>query len=354
VETQLSRHLGELLAAPPAPGVSLFLPTLQGSLQAGLVQERLRGLLAVARERLLEHGVDAEETERILARPYGLLRNALFWRHPGEGLAVYSSAARFLTLRLPLRLSEEVAVGDRFRVRPLLGLLAGEETVYVLALGPHRLRLLACGGGAPVEIQLPALPEGLFAALAVRAGGADEEIVRYFRLVDSTLRGALRDKRAALVLAGDETLTGLYRRANTHPGLVAEEIHGNPEGATGEELDRRGRDLVELLLAERQAAAAALFEHQASPGRAIHALAAILPAANAGRVATLLIARDGAAHGMFDPLSDRLELHGNPLPGDDDLLDAAAFFTLRGGGEVYPLARQRMPGGDAAAALLRP
>jgi len=348
VDPQLSRHVSELLAAPPAPGISVFLPTLQRSLQAGLVQERLRGLLAAARERLLEHGVAPDEADRILARPHGLLRNELFWRHPGEGLAVYSSAARFLTLRLPLRLTEEVAVGDRFRVRPLLGLLAGEETVYVLALSPRRIRLLECGGGTTLEILLPALPEGLASPVA------EGDIVRYLRLVDSTLRGALGDKRAPLVLAGDEPLTGLYRRANTHPGLIAEEVPGDPGDVAGEELDRRGRELLEPWLAERHAAAAALFERQAVPGLATNALSAILPAANAGRVVTLLVARDGAAHGSFDPLSQRLELHGDPQPGDDDLLDAAAFFTLRGGGEVYPLARQVMPGGDAVAALLRP
>jgi hypothetical protein len=350
VESQITRELRQLLEAPSAPSVSVFLPTLRGTLQAGLVRERLRALLEVAQARLLERGVAPEEAERILVRPRGLLRNDLFWRHPGEGLAVYASAERFLTLRLPLRPAEEVAVGERFRVRPLLGLLAGEDAVYILALSPRRVRLLVCGEGTASEVGLRPLPDDL---LAGDAAAGDEEIVRYLRLVDSSLRDALPDRRAPLVLAGEPPLPALYRRANTHPGLAGQEIPGDACCADGEELYRRGRDILEPLLAERHEAAAVLYERHATPGRATSALAAILPAASAGRVATLLLARDAAAHGRYDPDVQSVEVHGDPQPGDDDLLDAAAFFTLRGGGEVVPLTRGNMPGGDAVAALLR-
>lgn len=371
VETPYGRHLAELLAAPAGHQVSIFLPTLRGSLQAGLARERLGVLLATARHALLESGLDEAASDRILAPPQGLLRNELFWRHPGESLALFAAPDLFLNLRLPLRLEEEVTVGERFRVRPLLDLLGGEDQVYVLALSAHDVRLLECGEGRAREVELRTLPADLArccapapapAAAAAGSGRArrdeilprsKEQLVRCLRLVDSSLRDALPQRGGRLVLAGDPPLTTLYRLANTQPGLAAEEIPGDPFGVAPEEIYQRGRDLLEPLLSARSAAAAADFDDLAAAGDASTLLSVIVPEASAGGVATLFIARDGLAPGRFDPGCGRFELHGEAQAGDEDLLDAAAFFTLRSGGEVFALDRRRMPGGGVAAARLR-
>ena len=57
--------------------------------------------------------------------------------------------------------------------------------------------------------------------------------------------------------------------------------------------------------------------------------------------------------GHFAVQQDRVVAHGNPVEGDDDLLDYAALMTLRQGGNVTLLEREQLPPTGPAAAILR-
>ncbi len=74
-----------------------------------------------------------------------------------------------------------------------------------------------------------------------------------------------------------------------------------------------------------------------------------MPAAFAGRVQTLFVARDVEQWGRYDHETTQLLLHGKRANGDDDLLDVAAAETLVRDGEIYALDAEDMPGSPIAA-----
>jgi len=61
----------------------------------------------------------------------------------------------------------------------------------------------------------------------------------------------------------------------------------------------------------------------------------IVPAAKLGRIDTVFVPVGVQRWGTFDPDSLEVEEHPAHAPGDIDLLDAAAVWTLRNSGNVY-------------------
>jgi hypothetical protein len=57
--------------------------------------------------------------------------------------------------------------------------------------------------------------------------------------------------------------------------------------------------------------------------------------------------------GEFDSKNTIVELHTEPEPDDEDMLDFAAFHTLLNGGRVYTLESEDMPNGLIVAAIFR-
>ena len=86
--------------------------------------------------------------------------------------------------------------------------------------------------------------------------------------------------------------------------------------------------------------------------RVADTLETIVPAAYHGRVETLFIAT-GVQQGVFDPVTNEIELHDQMESGDEYLLDLAAVQTYLKGGIVYNVEPEKVPGGTSAAAVLR-
>lgn len=111
--------------------------------------------------------------------------------------------------------------------------------------------------------------------------------------------------------------------------------------------------LVEPELLHARQAAIAQYQEMAETEFASDNSSLIVPAAYAGRVATLLVAGDREQWGRFDPAHETLEIHETAVPGDDDLLERAATQTLLHGGAVSVLEHAQIPGGQSVAAVFR-
>lgn len=57
--------------------------------------------------------------------------------------------------------------------------------------------------------------------------------------------------------------------------------------------------------------------------------------------------------GDFDPDTMSVDLHPEPEPDDEDLLDFAAIHTLLNGGTVYAVEPEQVPEQAPAAAIFR-
>ncbi len=358
------QELQQLAGVRHGPCVSIYLPTHR----AGRETEdriRLKNLLA-----------DAEQlvSTPILAAGHDLVEDSLFWRYQADGLAVFAAPGVFRAFRLPATLPEMVRVGDVFHLVPVLPLLAGDGTFFVLALSQKSVRLFEATRFTIAELDSPGMPRSMDEALAhehpekqlqVRSGpttgsagaaglfhghgGGDEDkkeaLERYFRVVDRSLVRALGDQRSPLVLAAVDYYLPMYRSVSAYRPVLDEAVSGNPEGWPVKELHGRALAIVEPRFDQVRRRAWSTFALRQGTGRTASTVAEILVAAEQGRVESLLIADPEAT------VADAGRAHGGC--GELDAVNAAAVQTLLKGGEVFVLEPESMPGGLAVAAVLR-
>ena len=363
----LREDFESLLADHGGPCVSLFLPTWRAGAETRQGPIRLRNLLRDAQERLLGHGLLPAEAGALLAPAKDLVEDELFWLEPADGIAIFCSADLFRAYRLPIRFKERAVVGRRFAIKPLLPLTSGDATFYILCLSRNQVRLLEARERSLREVDLKGVPRSLKEALGDQkvteslqfhtaspagpgarpaiysGGGAGEEdekseLLRFCRRVDTALRPFLRGRTAPLVVAGAAPLPVLYREASAYPYLIEESIAGNPEHLTNGELRDLAWHLVGPRFEEEKRQAEERFRELVGTGKASGDLAEVVPAACGGRVDVLFVAGD--------------ETNG-PNATDEDLLEAAACFTLRNGGTTYEVHPSQVPGGGPVAADFR-
>jgi hypothetical protein len=377
------KELEELTGRPEGPCASIFLPTHRAGVETRQDPIRLKNLLGQAREMLVARGLRTTEVDRILEPAQGLLENELFWRHQGDGLALFLSPGVFHSYRLPLSFEELAIVTDRYHLKPLLPLLAGDGRFYVLALSQNEVRLLGASRYSADEVELgDDVPESLADALKLDdpekqlqfhtgssgGGGAGrsavfhghgaeddskDDILRYFRKIDRGLRDVLKGQEAPLVVAGVDYLLAIYREANTYPGLVEEGMMGNPEELSVEELHERAWKIVGPHFSEARREATERYAELAGTGKTSTDPREVVLAAYYGRVDTLFVAYGVRRWGVFDPGTGEVDLHDEPEAGDGDLLDFAAVQTVLNGGAAYLTDLEKMPGGADVGCVFR-
>jgi hypothetical protein len=367
--------------------VSIYMPTHRTGTDAQQDPIRLKNLLREAEKQLSAQGIGRREVQNMLDPASMLLQDSNFWQHQSDGLAIFISSNRVRRYRLPLNFEEFVAVMDHFHIKPLLPLFTGDGQFYILALSQNEARLLLGTRYSISEVDIgqvggslaEAIPSvnhqmslqlhssgstgGMSGSGSVtfhgQGGGSDEsaehELLRYFRLVSDGLTEFLQGDRVPLVLAGVEYLLPIYKKANTYPNLIDKVIKGNPDLLRMDELHKSAWDILGPHFQAAQAEAVAYYQQLAGQAseRVAGTLEKIVPAASNGRVETLFIAPGVQQWGVFNPITNEIELHSQQEAGDEPLLDLAAVQTYLKGGIVYAVEPEKVPGGTSAAAVLR-
>jgi hypothetical protein len=368
--------------------VSIYMSTHRTGREAQQDPIRLRNLLGEAEKRLSDQGVGTRDVQQMLEPASKLLQDSNFWQHQSDGLAIFLSSNRVRRYRLPLNFAELMVVTDHFHISPLLPLFTGDGQFYILALSQNEVRLLLGTRYSVSEVDIgqvggslaEAIPSvnhqmslqlhtsgstgGMSGSGSVtfhgQGGGSDEsakndELLRYFRLVSDGLTEFLQGDRVPLVLAGVEYLLPIYKEANTYPNLIDTVIKGNPDLLRMDELHRSAWDIIRPFFQAAQEEAFARYQQlsgQASE-RVADTLEKIVPATFHGRVETLFVAAGVQQWGVFNPVTNEIEIHDPIESGDEPLLDLAAVQTYLKGGIVYAVGPEKVPGGTSAAAVLR-
>lgn len=376
-------ELGTLISERDEPAVSIYLPThrVGDAIQQDPI--RLKNLLRMAQERLIEWGLRSAEADQLLAPARQLLDDEVFWQHQGDGLALFLSRSGFRSYRVPFEFEELVVVTDRFHIKPLIRLLSEDGRFYILTLSGKKVRLLQGTRHSVSEMDLEEVPHGLAEALrfddperqlqfhtvgrgssAIFHGQGDvfdakrhkKDLLRYFQQVDKGLHELLRQRAEPLVLAAVDYLIPIYRDANTYPNLLEEGITGNPDLLDARDLHERAWSLVGPYFERAKEKKVARYQEMQGTGLTAREIDQIVPAAYHGRIDTLFVATGVQRWGRFDESRGVVVTHGEPEPGDEDLLDLAAVQTLVHSGEVYALGTDEVPDADGASpavALLR-
>ncbi len=377
------QELRTLIERREGPCVSIFIPTRRSGPEAQQNPIRLRNMLRQAEERLVVGGRRAPEARKLLQPAQDLLENRDFWRHQGDGLALFISPELFDFYRSPSPFEEMLVVADRFHVKPLLPVLSSNGRFYVLALSQNEVRLIEGTRYSVNELQLTQVPASLAEALqyterekqlqfhtrtstgqAGRAAmfhgqgaGSDEEaktrILEYFQQVDKGLQEVFQEQRVPLVLAGVDYLLPIYREATGYRYLLSEAIEGNPDELSAAELHDRAWGIVWPFFEQAHHEAFDRYYTLSDGDHVSKDLNKIIPAAYYGQIDTLFVAVGCQRWGRFDPSTTEVALHAEQLPGDEDLLDFAAIHTLLHGGSVHATEPEKVPDHTELAAIFR-
>jgi hypothetical protein len=371
-------ELQTLIAEREPPCVSIFLPTHPVGAEADPILWKKQ--LSQAERQLTGGGMRAREAKKFLNPARRLLEDPLFWRNQSHGLAFFLDSQVVRLYRLPAAVGELVAAGALFQITPLLPLLSDNGRFFVLALSANAVRLLQGTHYTIGEIDLRQVPRSLAQALLTHdtdepltfhtrpAGGLGswsaifhghgvgiddkkDDLLRYFQQINRGLRELLAEEKAPLVLAADAALMPLYLQASTYPHLLASGVEGNPDRLSPRELHTRAWPLVCPSFRQDRDRALARYRQLAGTGRTAQTLEQIAPAACAGGIETLFVARGRQCWGKFLAEEMRAQVHDLRAPRDEDLLNLVVVHALRHRCRVYAVEPEAMPDGVPAAAV---
>jgi hypothetical protein len=362
--------------------ISVFMPTHPDTAQMEQDQIRFKNLIRQTEKSMVAMDLPAKSLDPVLQQCRQLLQDISFWRYTADGLALFLSAEHFQTYRLPLKFEELVVAANRFHVKPLLPLFSSDGRFHILALSQKQVRMLQCSRYRAMELDLPELSGGLkevlkyddsgkelqfhtetpgtdgrrpalFHGHGVGVDDAKDEIVQYFRQVDTVTWKILQNETAPLVLAGVDYLLPLYRSVASYGNLVDGGIPGNPDGLSIQALHAKAVEIVQSYFTKNQEDATARLQQYAGTGLASDDLRQIVPAAFQGRVDVLFVATGQQSWGTIDPDGTQVKLEKNASAGSEDLLNVIAVETLMHGGQVYAVQPNQVPLTGPAAALFR-
>lgn len=362
--------------------ISMYMPTAPSADTTDEQRIRFKNLLRQAEKTVQERAPKNKKLGEMIAEGRRLLENDYFWRYQSDGLAVFIAPAVFLFYRLPLAFDEGFSASNRFAVKPLLPLFMADGRFYILALSQAEVRLFSCTPHSVMEIDLVDVPDGIAESLqydskqyqlqfhtgtagsgmrpamfhghGVGTDDKKDEILRYFQDVNRGLATILTDKEVPLVLAGVDYLLPIFREAASYQWVMKEAVIGNPDELRAEELHEKAFPIVRPALEQNQKDDARRYRELAGKGHTAAGVRTVVPAAVYGRVETLFVALDERRPGVFDRNNGQVTITDNEDPAAEDLLDLAAVETIKKGGHVYAIKRERMPEEHAAVtAILR-
>lgn len=367
-----------------SPLVSLLAPMHSAGRERREDPIRLRNLLRSAEGELKSMGSAPAEIDALLAPARALLEEREFWE-AGHGAVAIFLGPDFAQMHTPpTELPEQVVVGDRFEISPLLPALTDGGPFYVLGLAGNGWRLLQCTRWASARMDIPGAPANEEEALEVvephpslqhhtadRPAGEFKDIFHgqgvgdddrkdhlrfYYRQLDHALCDRLRGLPGPLVVAATESRFAVYRDLSDHPDLMEQPILGAPDVAADDKLRQQAWEIVAPRYDQSRRRAQELYRELCNKGRATAHLPEALDAAGNGRLEALF-ARAGAPVWGRRPSgeSGQLEIHEQRQPGDVDLLNEAVALALLRGSAAYLASPEEMPGDrqDAINAVLR-
>ncbi len=366
--------------------VSLLMPWEYEPDKVQANQIHLKNLIKQGKKQLAADGflppdIPLPDLDELFQPAEDLLRNGRLADEGGKGLALFLTPTRQQIYYLPMPVAEQVVIGPRFYIRPLLPLLHRDGRFYLLTLSQNQVALWEGTQDYLEQVDVPALPQNMDEALALEEperalqfhtgteSGADRPaayhghdankekkgaILRYCRAINKALQNELAGEETLLLLAAVDYLQPLYEEANTYNHLLPEVISGNPDNLGDHELRAQAAPIMQQYFAQHKNNALHQYHDLAGTKKTSHAITEIMPAAAHGRVETLFMAADNQMKwGHFDFEQNKLKTCQENTFACEDLLNLAATNTLLQGGNLYAVQPEEMPNKASIAAVFR-
>jgi hypothetical protein len=345
--------LRELLGSR-SPRVTIQFPTHRHGPEVRQGPVRLRNLIEIARTRLADHEVSAEEIAGIMNPVEALVTDSDFWQHQASGLSICAAPGMMVTHRVATELPEIVTVGETFHLTPLAPLLAGDGEFLILVVSQNLVKLYGADRWHLWEITTDhapdALPVSMKEALAhedperqlqQRSSGTGEAqfhghgsgdeldkaaIERFLRAVDHGMTEVFAGIPGAadlpLVVASVAYYLPIFRNVSRHRVIMEQGVEGNPEHQSPSQLHGSAWAVMADHFDQAAWTAIQRFEAAGGTGDAESDPFEIAARAAEGRVETLIVDPTGefTAQAMVDmaileTLSNSGRILAAPVPG---------------------------------------
>lgn len=345
---------------------------------------RLKNLLSQAEKSLFEHDLRRPDVQELLRPAEELLLDPQFWQSPGNGLAVLLSNDLRRIYRLSGSVDEQVTVGKRFSIHPLVPFLVDGSNFYIVTLSQNMPRLFLASRDNITAVELTDTPANMEESLRIEdkqknldfhtmtsssAGGEraamyygqgvedenKDEIRRYLQQLDKGIMRAVEDATIPMVVAGVEYLLPIFRETTSYRNVMQDGITGSPDRQDLTELHAEAWRIVEpVFRANQQKAIDRFLEFLGQQnGLAVNDLDSAVKAAIGGRIETLIVPLGVQKWGQYDPTSDSVRFDSESTADNEDMIDFAATKTILNSGNVYSVPADQLPGGGDVAAILR-
>jgi len=357
--------LKELAAWSEQWCVSAFVPAHESDGRQDGDLLRLKNMFRDAHRELVKLGMRSPAASDLLdaAIPAELTDRTSTEFHKG-GIGIFSAPGLLRTYRVPVDMPELVTVGTRFHLKPIIGAIARERRFFVLTLtkGGADVYLGSLDGLEPIDI--PGMPTSFDEVARFdeasdsrrwdelnRADHLPEEVLRYVRAVEEAVTGTVAG--SPLIIGGTDALISAYTAMTGYRAVVSPALSGNPGSMSPTELHAVALERLDGYESRELGHDADRFGELNGTGRASGQLAAVLRAAQLGRIDRAFVAADRQAWGIRGKGKAALTLHDVRMPGDEDLLDLVAVEAWQRGAAVHVVPAADIPGTGLVAGIFR-
>ncbi len=381
-------ELAELTSYEADCCVSIFMPAHSSGVEVNNQHDAivLKNNLQSARKMLLDKGKNQRTVETILQEGFKLVDDREFWNSQSEGLALFMAEGFFKIIKMPFKAKEERYINSTFYIVPLLPMTSENEHFYLLLLSKKDANIYRGDAFGMELLEIEGLPNGMDDVIHFeeknarqtmrRAGGGagrdaingggnyhghgtglaeePEYISQYLKEVDQTLwTELLSNEKAPLILAGTEAIAGSYRLISKYKNVVEKVITGNFDHEDKSVIYQKVKELAAPIF-EENTRKALNFYYENSTGALTSSIPEdVIPASYYSQISDLFVVKDEHIWGTFDEVSNELKIHEEPQEGDTCLINKAVVKTIKNGGSVHLMQRDKMPADSKIAAFMR-
>lgn len=365
VEIPSTRDIHDLLEVTDQWTVSIYLASTPQTDDTEVERIGWKNAVSEAVNQLEARGASKSEVAKFVDTLDEITSDPTYWQYQANTLAVFTDGEVLHTYRLPSSLEQRVFVADRYNIKPLLRSITFPQAAHILALAMGSVKVLEIGADyGPVEVEIANLPTDVEShanklALADRAprgqAPASEastlRATQYARAVARAIRAATKSDDLPLILAATAPLDSIYREVNTSSRLVPESITLSPERVADHELAAAARDVLDQVYARQIRELHDLYQERVGQERTSTDLANIARYATYGLIDTLFVDIDDVQFGTVD--DGGAVQYISEADGGYGLADEIARRVIQNSGRVIAVRADEVPGGTAAAAILR-
>lgn len=353
--------------------VSLYLPTQPVAQESLDHSDRLRlknQMKEVARQ-IAGKGFSERHVQELLDPLQRLTDDSRFWRQPSKSLAVFLAADYLQYFYLPIAVEPLTYVAYEFYLKPLLPVLSGYQTYFLLSLNLQQVELFRGDryNFEKVNTEVP-IPQNIeevvgsdfkpkfHSVYGGKVGGhphfgyygqgewkedEKQEILQFFREVHDAIDPVLKSTNIPLLLAGLDHLIALYRQVGNTPQLMEEALRLNPKDKNREELHGQSWQIMTPFFDREKLKLKERIQQFRDTERASTEIQEVIPAALGGRIEALFLDKATEIWGVYYPKNAKTTVQAEQQTDNTSLTNLAAVQVYLKGGSVFLIDQAEMP-----------